>query len=280
LDMYQHPSTKRNIDTLKSWGHEILKPNTGTLASGLEGAGRMQEPEELFAALESHFKKKTPLVNCKVLVSAGPTYENIDPVRFIGNHSSGIMGVAIAMAFANYGADVVLIAGPGVTSPIHHNIHKVDVVSAADMLQACMKYFPDTKVSIMAAAIADFTPKHKEKNKIKKGNKPPNIELMPTEDVLLNMGKIKHEDQILVGFALETENEIANAISKLERKNLDFIVLNSLQDKGAGFGYETNKVVFINSDKTINEFPLQSKTEVAEDILHHILENYSSGLKA
>ena len=279
LDMYKHPSTQRNLETLKSWGHIILEPNTGELASGLEGAGRMQEPEELFAALANYFKKKTPLINQKVLISAGPTYENIDPVRFIGNHSTGIMGVAIAEAFANAGSDVFFIAGPGVDAPIHPNIKMVRVVSASDMLRECIKYFPQVNIGIMAAAIADFTPKHIAENKIKKGNKPPTIELVPTEDVLLNMGKIKQDNQLLVGFALETENEIANAISKMERKNLDFIVLNSLRDKGAGFGYITNKVSFINKNKSIIDFPLQTKNQVAENILNHIIENFGSRLK-
>ena len=280
LDMYQHPSTKRNIDTLKSWGHIILEPNTGELASGLEGAGRMQEPEELYAAIENYFKKKTPLENLKVLVSAGPTYENIDPVRFIGNYSSGIMGVEIARAFADKGAEVFLISGPGVETPEHQNIHQISITSAKEMLEACMGYFPKSDIGIMAAAIADFTPKHKAENKIKKGNNPPLIELVPTEDVLWNMGKTKQNNQVLVGFALETENEKANAVSKLERKNLDFIVLNSLRDKGAGFGHDTNKVTFINRDKTITDFTLLSKTQVAENILNHILKNFIPGLKS
>ena len=189
------------------------------------------------------------------------------------------MGVALAEVFANAGAEVYLISGPGVTSPTHPNIKEFKVISAADMLKTCMKYFPIINIGIMAAAIADFTPKQIAKNKIKKGNNPPNIELVPTEDVLMNMGKIKQDNQILVGFALETENETANAISKLERKNLDFIVLNSLRDKGAGFGHQTNKVTFINRNKTIIEFALQSKTQVAENILTHILNEFGSKLK-
>jgi len=272
LDMYKNAVTERNIKALSDLGHIILEPNTGELASGLRGEGRMQEPEQLFDAIESYFKKKTPLTGKTVLVSAGPTYESIDPVRFIGNHSTGLMGVKIAETTAEAGANVILVSGPGVARVENKNIEQINITSAGEMFDICMKHFPSCDIGIMAAAIADFTPKTKAGQKIKKGNKPPVIELVPTEDVLLNMGRIKKENQILVGFALETDNEVDNAISKLERKNLDFIVLNSLRDKGAGFGHQTNKVVFIDRDKTLKDFPLKSKAEVAEDIINHITE--------
>jgi phosphopantothenoylcysteine decarboxylase/phosphopantothenate--cysteine ligase len=272
LDMYKNAVTQRNIKALTDLGHIILEPNTGELASGLRGEGRMQEPEQLFDAIESFFKKKTPLTGKTVLVSAGPTYESIDPVRFIGNHSTGLMGVKIAETAAEAGANVILVSGPGVARVENKNIEQINITSAGEMFDVCMKHFPSCDIGIMAAAIADFTPKTKANQKIKKGNKPPVIELVPTEDVLLNMGRIKKENQILVGFALETDNEVDNAISKLERKNLDFIVLNSLRDNGAGFGHQTNKVVFIDRDKTQKDFPLKSKAEVAEDIISHITE--------
>jgi phosphopantothenoylcysteine decarboxylase/phosphopantothenate--cysteine ligase len=272
LDMYKNAVTQRNIKALTDLGHIILEPNTGELASGLRGEGRMQEPEQLFDAIESFFKKKTPLTGKTVLVSAGPTYESIDPVRFIGNHSTGHMGVKIAETAAEAGANVILVSGPGVARVENKNIEQINITSAGEMFDVCMKHFPSCDIGIMAAAIADFTPKTKANQKIKKGNKPPVIELVPTEDVLLNMGRIKKENQILVGFALETDNEVDNAISKLERKNLDFIVLNSLRDNGAGFGHQTNKVVFIDRDKTQKDFPLKSKAEVAEDIISHITE--------
>lgn len=279
LDMYKHPVTQSNIAKLKGLGHIILEPNTGELASGLEGAGRMQEPEELFSALESFFKKKTELSKLKILISAGPTYEKIDPVRFIGNHSSGKMGVAIAKSFAQNGAEVVLISGPGVNDIVHPAIRQVKISSAQDMLEACMSEFLNSDIAIMAAAIADFRPKAISENKIKKGNNPPSIELIPTEDVLFNMGKIKSSKQLLVGFALETNNEMENAIGKLNRKNLDFIVLNSLRDEGAGFGFDTNKIQIIDKDKSITNFPLKTKDELAIDITNHCLNTYQKQIK-
>lgn len=266
LDMYQHPVTQNNIARLKEFGNIILEPNTGELASGLEGAGRMQEPDEIFISIENFFKKKTELNTISVLISAGPTYERIDPVRYIGNHSSGKMGIAIARQFAGNGANVFLISGPGIEKVIHPNIHQESVFSAEDMHKACMKTFPKCNIGIMAAAIADFTPANFESKKIKKGNKLPVIELKATEDVLFNMGKIKTNSQILIGFALETDNEVENAISKLTRKNLDLIILNSLNDKGAGFGFDTNKISIINSSKMVKDFPIKSKDEVAKDI--------------
>ena len=272
LDMYKHPVTQRNIEALRQQGHIILEPNTGELASGLKGEGRMQEPEEIYEAVLSFFKKKTPLKGKTVLVTAGPTHEAIDPVRFIGNRSSGKMGLEIAKKAAAAGARVVLVSGPGVKNIQSAQIEQIEVESARQMFEACMNRFPSADVGIMAAAIADFTPKTKAGKKIKKGNKAPQIELVPTEDVLLNMGKIKKPSQMLVGFALETDNEIENAKAKLERKNLDFIVLNSLNDKGAGFGTDTNKVAFIDRDKTVRTFALKDKSLVAEDIIAHIVE--------
>jgi phosphopantothenoylcysteine decarboxylase / phosphopantothenate---cysteine ligase len=271
LDMYMHPVTQANIEKLRLLGNVILEPNTGELASGLEGAGRMQEPSELFDALENYFKKKEKTEKLSILISAGPTYEKIDPVRFIGNHSTGKMGIAIAKAFANEGHDVILVSGPGVSDINHPNIKQIHIVSAQDMLENCLMNFPKVDIGIMAAAIADFTPKTISNTKIKKGNKPPEIVLIPTQDVLLNMGEIKKSNQILVGFALETDNELENALGKLNRKNLDFIVLNSLKDKGAGFGHDTNKIKIIDSNEQISEFELKSKTEVAFDIMNFCL---------
>lgn len=270
LDMYQHPSTKRNIQTLKDWGHIIIKPTEGELASGLCGAGRMEEPENILKRIEDFFEKKSKLKTKKVLVSVGPTYEAIDPVRFIGNHSSGKMGFAIAEELANRGAEVYIVSGPvSIFTP--KNIEsRVDVVSADEMYDECLNLFPTMDIAIMAAAIADFTPKNIASQKIKKGDKTPTIELKPTKDVLFSLGKIKTDNQTLVGFALETENEISNAIKKLHKKNLDLIVLNSMNDKGAGFGYSTNQISLIDRNEHPQSFELKSKKEVAIDIIDKI----------
>ncbi len=272
LDMYLHPVTQENISKLRKMGHQILEPNTGELASGLEGAGRMQEPEEIFQALKDFFEKKKSLSHLKVLISAGPTYEKIDPVRFIGNHSTGKMGISLCKVFASFGAEVQLISGPGVPDVNHPQINQTKVTTAEDMLLECVKHFPTSDITIMAAAIADFKPKNPAEKKIKKGNITPVIELIPTPDVLFNLGKQKKNHQVLIGFALETDQEIEHAKQKLERKNLDFIVLNSLRDSGAGFGHDTNRITIIDKNGNQKAFPLKSKDEVANDILEYSLE--------
>ncbi len=270
LDMYRHPSTKNNIKILVQRGHHIIEPTSGELASGLCGEGRMEEPENIFKVIESYFDKKSLLKGKKVLISAGPTYEAIDPVRFIGNHSSGKMGFALAEEMAGRGAEVYLISGPvSLQTPIGIK-KRIDVVSANEMYQLCNQYFSQMDVTIMSAAIADFTPKQIADKKIKKGQGLANIELEPTKDVLLSLGKRKTENQLLVGFALETDQEIANAIKKLDNKNLDFIVLNSMNDKGAGFGVPTNKITIIDKYENAQSFELKTKKEVAVDIIDKI----------
>ena len=265
LDMYRHPVTQHNLETLRSIGNIIIEPASGELASQLVGKGRMQEPEEIVAALEEYFTKQAQLSKKKVLITAGPTYEQIDPVRFIGNWSTGKMGFALAEECAQRGADVTLIAGPVNLTTEHPNIRRIDVKSAHQMYEAAMANFPDSDAAILCAAVADFTPSVTSDTKIKrKGDM--TITLKPTEDIAAALGAIKRPDQRMVGFALETDNEASNAQGKLERKNLDFIVLNSLRDEGAGFGYDTNKVTLIDR-KGSQELPLQSKKNVAKAII-------------
>ena len=265
LDMYRHPVTQRNLETLRSIGNIIIEPASGELASQLVGKGRMQEPEDIVAALEEYFSKQAQLSKKKVLITAGPTYEQIDPVRFIGNWSTGKMGFALAEECAARGADVTLIAGPVSIQTVHPGIKRIDVKSAHQMYEATMEHFPSSDAAILCAAVADFTPEHVSDTKIKrKGDM--TITLKPTEDIAAALGAIKRPDQRIVGFALETDNEESNAQGKLERKNLDFIVLNSLRDEGAGFGYDTNKVTLIDR-KVSQELPLQSKKNVAKAII-------------
>lgn len=265
LDMYRHPVTQHNLETLRSIGNIIIEPASGELASQLVGKGRMQEPEEIVAALEKFFTKQAQLSKKKVLITAGPTYEQIDPVRFIGNWSTGKMGFALAEECAQRGAEVTLIAGPVSLTTEHPNIKRIDVKSAHQMYEAAMENFPGSDAAILCAAVADFTPAQVSDTKIKrKGDM--TITLKPTEDIAAALGAIKRPDQRMVGFALETDHEADNAQSKLERKNLDFIVLNSLNDKGAGFGYDTNKVTLIDR-KGSQELPLQSKKNVAKAII-------------
>ena len=265
LDMYRHPVTQHNLETLRSIGNIIIEPASGELASQLVGKGRMQEPEEIVAALEEYFTKQAQLSKKKVLITAGPTYEQIDPVRFIGNWSTGKMGFALAEECAQRGADVTLIAGPVNLTTEHPNIRRIDVKSAHQMYEAAMENFPGADAAILCAAVADFTPAVTSDTKIKrKGDM--TITLKPTEDIAAALGAIKRPDQRMVGFALETDNEASNAQGKLERKNLDFIVLNSLRDEGAGFGYDTNKVTLIDR-KGSQELPLQSKKNVAKAII-------------
>ena len=270
LDMYQHPATKESIEKLQSFGNIFIPPASGELASGLVGEGRMEEPENIVAFIENEIVQGLPLFNKKVLITAGPTYEAIDPVRFIGNHSSGKMGFELAKKAANLGANVFLITGTSNETVSHSLIKRIDVVSAEEMYQEVHKYFGTVDIAILSAAVADYKPTEIAINKIKKATDTITIELEKTKDILASLGKIKKQ-QFLVGFALETNNELQNAITKLKSKNLDLIVLNSLQDKGAGFKKETNKVTIIDKFEKISEFSLKSKAEVAEDIFNVIL---------
>jgi phosphopantothenoylcysteine decarboxylase / phosphopantothenate---cysteine ligase len=270
LDMYAHEITQQNIQQLVKSGNHLINPGTGELASGLHGEGRMAEPLEIIGYLNQFLKESLPLSGKKVLITAGPTYEAIDPVRFIGNHSSGKMGYAIAAEAAKLGAEVTLISGPS-SLPTPAMVKRVDVTSAIEMFEACLSNYPQTDIAILSAAVADYKPKKVAESKIKKKEADLNIELEPTKDILAHLGKIKTENQVLVGFALETDNEVENAKSKLERKNLDLIVLNSLKDKGAGFKSETNKVTIIHKGNKLKEFGLKSKQEVAKDLLIEIL---------
>ena len=265
LDMYSHPVTQRNIETLSAIGNIFIEPASGELASQLVGKGRMQEPEVIVAALEEFFSSQAQLSKKKVLITAGPTYEAIDPVRFIGNYSTGKMGFALAEECANRGADVTLIAGPVNIKTINPGIKRIDVKSAHQMYEAAIEHFPQSDAAILCAAVADFTPAVTADSKIKRKGEI-TLTLKPTEDIAASLGAIKRPDQRMVGFALETNNEFSNAQDKLKRKNLDFIVLNSLRDEGAGFGYDTNKVTLIDN-KSSQELPLQSKKDVAKAII-------------
>ncbi len=267
LDMFQHPTVQQNIRKLQALGYHYIEPAEGELASGLKGKGRMKEPEELFRVLERYFSKGQPFQGKKVMVSAGPTYEPIDPVRFIGNRSSGKMGWAIARAFAMQGADVELVLGPTAIDAVFPGIRTTRVQTAAEMDTACRELFPTADIAVMAAAVADFTPAEPAAEKIKKSGGPDVIRLKPTRDILAGLGEMKKKNQILVGFALETENELNHARQKLEKKNLDMIVLNSLKDQGAGFGTDTNKITLLTREHPPETFPLKSKEAVAEDIL-------------
>lgn len=275
LDMYIHPTTKMNFDKLASFGNSIIPAESGELASGLSGEGRMAEPENIIAFLENDIENKLPLKGKKILITAGPTYEAIDPVRFIGNHSTGKMGFDIALAAANLGAEVILVSGPTHLQIKHSLINLIRVNSADEMYDACHQYFDHVNVAIAAAAVADYKPKNVASQKIKKTEATFTIELEKNKDILLSLGQIKKK-QFLIGFALETENEIENAKSKIEKKNLDLIVLNSLNDKGAGFGHPTNKVTFIDKDFNIFENPLKSKELVAVDIVNLIVKKYAN----
>ncbi|MBK0377934.1 bifunctional phosphopantothenoylcysteine decarboxylase/phosphopantothenate--cysteine ligase CoaBC [Mucilaginibacter segetis] len=272
LDMWKHSATQQNINKLQSFGNILIPPGSGELASGLYGEGRMAEPQEIIDFLLAKLKKKLPLADKSVLVTAGPTYEAIDPVRFIGNHSSGKMGFAIADKFAAMGANVTLIAGPTAQVSKYQNIKRIDVTSAAQMLQQCLLYFKAADACVMCAAVADYTPANVATQKIKKQQGDINIELKKTTDILKTLGEQKTNGQILVGFALETNNEEAHAIEKLKNKNLDLIVLNSLNDSGAGFKTDTNKVTIIDRDLKKTAFTLKSKTEVASDICLKVTE--------
>lgn len=272
LDMMAHPTTTRNLATLKADGVHIIEPATGELASHLTGRGRMEEPEKIAEALDAFFGRQQSLRGRKVLITAGPTYERIDPVRFIGNFSSGKMGYALAAEAARRGASVVLVSGPSALPDPAGDVTTIRIESAREMLAACEEHFADSDITIMSAAVADYAPAHPRDRKIKREHEDvPVMELVKNPDIAATLGARKRPGQILTGFALETDNEMANARQKLAKKNLDMIVLNSLADKGAGFGTDTNKVSILTAD-TVTEVPLKSKTEVAGDILDRITE--------
>ena len=272
LDMWKHPSTQRNIGLAESFGNIIIPPGNGELASGLSGEGRLAEPEEILAFLKENLNTYKPLKGKKALVTAGPTFEPIDPVRFIGNHSSGKMGYAIAEKLRTLGADVTLVSGP-TSLQSNSGVNKIAVQSAAQMFEACAQRFESSDIIVMSAAVADYTPKEVSANKIKKKAEDFTIELKKTKDILGTLGQLKNNKQTLVGFALETNNELEHAKDKLVRKNADFIVLNSMQDKGAGFGTDTNKVTILQKEGDILSFDLKSKVEVANDLCQLIINH-------
>lgn len=271
LDMFRHPANSRNIDILRSFGNLIIEPGEGELASGLHGKGRMEEPENILEEVVRFFNQKKKLLNKHFLVTAGPTYEKIDPVRFIGNYSSGKMGFAIANELAAAGARVTLVSGPVDIRKTHEGVTVIPVESAGQMHKKCVSIFPQTDGAVMCAAVADFTPAEFSDSKIKREKDELIVRLKPTKDIAGDLGKMKTERQVLVGFALETNDELANAFSKLQRKNLDLIVLNSLNDHGAGFGVDTNKITLIGKDNKPAVFKLKSKVEVASDIVDAIV---------
>lgn len=271
LDMFAHPSTQQNLDRLRLFGNHIIEPAEGELASHLIGKGRMEEPDKIITVLEEFFASRSVLEKKKIVITAGPTYEKIDPVRFIGNYSSGKMGFALAEACAAQGAEVTLIAGPVSLTTTHPNIHRVDVESAEEMYQAAMAAYPEADAGILCAAVADYRPEVQAAEKIKRESKGDiMLHLVPNKDIAASLGAIKREGQLLVGFALETNNEATNAESKLKLKNLDFIVLNSLRDAGAGFRCDTNKISIIDNKGEVASYPLKSKQGVATDIVNKL----------
>lgn len=269
LDMFAHPATQKNLEILRSYGNHIIEPGEGELASHLVGKGRMEEPEKIVEVLEAFFNREQDLKGKKVLITAGPTYEKIDPVRFIGNYSSGKMGYALAESCARRGAEVTLVSGPVQVKAQHPSIKVIKVESAHQMHEAAIEAFPTSDAAILCAAVADFTPEVKADQKIKREKEDLILKLVPTEDIAATLGKIKKENQCLIGFALETNNELANARHKLGKKNFDFIVLNSLQDAGAGFQCDTNKITIVDKEKA-TPYPLKTKTEVADDIINRL----------
>ena len=271
LDMFAHPSTQQNIEKLRSFGNHIIEPGEGELASHLVGKGRMEEPDAIVGVLDRYFDGLGSLTQKKIVITAGPTYEKIDPVRFIGNYSSGKMGFALAEACAAQGAQVTLIAGPVSLSTTHPGIRRIDVESAEEMYQAAVRTFPDSDAAILCAAVADYRPEVQSDEKIKREKTGDiTMHLVPNPDIAAALGKMKQAGQRLVGFALETSNEVAHATEKLERKNLDFIVLNSLKDKGAGFRCDTNKVSILEANGKLTEYPVKPKNEVAGDIVEKL----------
>ena len=277
LDMYRHPATQANLQTLRSYGNHIIEAASGELASHLIGKGRMEEPENIFYTLESFFRLQDATLNKKdlkgrrIMITAGPTYEKIDAVRFIGNFSTGKMGFALAEECATRGAKVELIAGPVGLKTKHPNIHRTDVTSAQQMYEVATTCFPTCDTAILCAAVADFTPSTITDRKIKReGSGGMHLDLQPTQDIAREVGRMKQKGQKLIGFALETDHEIEHAQGKLQRKNLDFIVLNSLRNPGAGFAHDTNQITLLFADGTRKDFGLKSKTEVASDIVDHL----------
>lgn len=275
LDMFAHPSTQHNLDILRSYGNQIIEPASGELASHLVGKGRMEEPEKIVEVLENFFARQQDLAGRKILITAGPTYEKIDPVRFIGNYSSGKMGYALAEVCASRGAEVTLVSGPVTLHTVHPRIHRIDVESAEEMHQAATEAFKDADAGILCAAVADFTPEEVAGQKIKREKDDLVLRLKPTCDIAASLGKKKRPDQLLAGFALETCDEVSHAQDKLARKNFDFIVLNSLNDKGAGFRCDTNKITIIDRSEAVS-YPLKSKKEVAEDIIDKLSSLFHS----
>lgn len=272
LDMFAHPSTTRNLELLRSYGNHIIEPASGELASHLVGKGRMEEPEVIASVLDRFFDCGMSLAGKHIMITAGPTYEKIDPVRFIGNYSSGKMGYAIAEEAASRGADVTIVSGPVALKAVNPRIKVVDVESAREMLEACERIFPSCDTAIMCAAVADYAPAHPADRKIKREhNDLPVIELVKNPDIAATLGAMKKPGQRLVGFALETDNEMSNALHKLKAKNLDMIVMNSLRDKGAGFRTDTNKVTIYKLDGGELHFDMKSKREVASDIIDTLL---------
>ena len=270
LDMFAHPSTTENLNTLRRYGNHIIEPAEGELASHLVGKGRMEEPENIVVYLERYFAQAKELTGKKIVITAGPTYEKIDPVRFIGNYSSGKMGFALAEECASRGAEVTLVAGPVQIKTTHPNIHRIDVESCAEMYSATTEAFKGVHGAILCAAVADFTPETTADTKIKREGDDLVLRLKPTHDIAAELGRMKLPHQCLVGFALETNDEMTHAQDKLQRKNLDFIVLNSLHDAGAGFRHDTNKITIISATET-KEYPLKPKTEVAKDIVDELV---------
>ncbi len=270
LDMFTHPATQNNLETLKSVGNQIIEPGTGELASGLEGKGRMEEPENIVRFIDDYFSEK-PLAGKNILITAGPTYEKIDPVRFVGNYSTGKMGFALAESCAQKGAQVCLISGPVQLKTKHRNIERIDVESAGEMYDEVISRFYGMDGAILCAAVADFTPIEAADEKLKRENDNLTLELKPTQDIAASVGEMKMESQFLVGFALETNNEESNALGKMERKNFNFIVLNSLKDDQAGFGFDTNKISILYRSGTKKEFDLKNKDAVAEDIVNEVI---------
>ncbi len=272
LDMFAHPATTRNLEVLRSYGNIIIEPAAGELASHLIGKGRMEEPEKILSAVEDFFNQQETLSKKKILITAGPTYEKIDPVRFIGNYSSGKMGFALAEECARRGAEVVLVAGPVSLKVNHPHIRRIDVESAEEMYNASVKEFPGMDAAILCAAVADFRPSEQYSQKVKRGEDLLTISLVPNKDIAASLGKMKKANQLLIGFALETNDEETNALKKMAKKNLDYIVLNSLNDAGAGFKYDTNKVAILKKNGERKDFGLKSKYDVASDIIDHTMQ--------
>lgn len=275
LDMFQHQTTTDNLERLRSFGHHIIEPQSGELASALIGKGRMEEPEQIMERLTAFFQGSEEQKRQRILITAGPTYERLDPVRFVGNYSTGKMGFALAESCARQGFEVELIAGPVQLQVQHPLIHRTDVESAAQMHEAATRLFPSCQAAILCAAVADFTPAAVANSKIKRETTGEwRLELVPTRDIARDLGTMKQSHQVLVGFALETDNEQNNALEKMQRKQLDCIVLNSLRDEGAGFGHDTNKVTLIDADGTQQALPLASKQQVADEIIRHLCDKF------